>query len=228
MWRSTQALRSAYMAYFQLPWLPEATLRPALRSMLTRSGLGPEHADRYAHAMAGDALTAALNWYRALPWTPGRAFAPVTVPTTYVWGRRDLALGRAAAHSTARCVAAPYRFVELDAGHWLPENNPGSGGAGHPGPRARHRLRRSEHPRGPHHEPSERDIPAAPLWQGGRVSWRDFLDGVDAAESWVAGQSFWVQVPLLLVVLLPGRVAPRGPDRPHRRDRILGRTPGVR
>jgi pimeloyl-ACP methyl ester carboxylesterase len=29
-----------------------------------------------------------------------------------------------AAHRTARHVAAPYRFVELDAGHWLPENHP--------------------------------------------------------------------------------------------------------
>ena len=30
-------------------------------------------------------------------------------------------LGRAAAERTARYVAADYRFVELDAGHWLPE-----------------------------------------------------------------------------------------------------------
>jgi hypothetical protein len=35
------------------------------------------------------------------------------------------------------------------------------------------------------------------------VSWRDVLDGVDAVESWIAGQSYWVQVPLLLAVLLP-------------------------
>lgn len=35
------------------------------------------------------------------------------------------------------------------------------------------------------------------------MSWRDVLDGVDAVESWIAGQSYWVQVPLLLAVLLP-------------------------
>ena len=35
------------------------------------------------------------------------------------------------------------------------------------------------------------------------MSWRDVLDGVDAVEAWVVGQSFWIQVPVLLAVLLP-------------------------
>ncbi|SDO21868.1 hypothetical protein SAMN04515671_0184 [Nakamurella panacisegetis] len=35
------------------------------------------------------------------------------------------------------------------------------------------------------------------------MSWKDVLDGVDAVESWIAGQSYWVQVPVLLVVLVP-------------------------
>jgi hypothetical protein len=35
------------------------------------------------------------------------------------------------------------------------------------------------------------------------MTWRDVLDGVDALESWVAGQSYWIQVPVLLAVLLP-------------------------
>lgn len=35
------------------------------------------------------------------------------------------------------------------------------------------------------------------------MSWRDVPDGIDAVESWIAGQSYWVQVPLLLLVLLP-------------------------
>ena len=39
------------------------------------------------------------------------------------------------------------------------------------------------------------------------MSWSDVgasLDSaIDAAESWIAGQSFWVQVPLLLAVLIP-------------------------
>ena len=35
------------------------------------------------------------------------------------------------------------------------------------------------------------------------MSWRDILDGVDAVEAWIVGQSFWIQVPVLLAVLLP-------------------------
>lgn len=33
--------------------------------------------------------------------------------------------------------------------------------------------------------------------------WQTVLDGVDAVESWIAGQSYWVQVVLLLAVLGP-------------------------
>ncbi|MEO8750620.1 MAG: alpha/beta hydrolase [Allobranchiibius sp.] len=46
------------------------------------------------------------------------------VPTTYVWGSRDSALGRAAAEKTAEFVRGDYRFVELDENHWLPEVKP--------------------------------------------------------------------------------------------------------
>ena len=30
-----------------------------------------------------------------------------------------------------------------------------------------------------------------------------FTDTVDAVESWIAGQSFWVQIPVLLATLIP-------------------------
>lgn len=33
--------------------------------------------------------------------------------------------------------------------------------------------------------------------------WQTVLDVVDAVESWIAGQSYWVQVVLLLAVLGP-------------------------
>jgi len=45
------------------------------------------------------------------------------VPTLYVWGRRDPFLGRKAATLTAKYVTGPYRFEELKAGHWIPDNN---------------------------------------------------------------------------------------------------------
>lgn len=123
--RSPQGLRSAYVGLFQLPRLPEALLGHRLESLLRRSGLPAPDAARYARRMREPgALTAALNWYRAVPLSGLRTGA-VGVPTTYAWGRRDGALGRAAAELTAEHTAGPYRFVELAAGHWLPETRPG-------------------------------------------------------------------------------------------------------
>jgi pimeloyl-ACP methyl ester carboxylesterase len=126
-----QALRSWYMAAFQLPLLPELVLQASLPMVLRSSGLPIEDVKRYAARFREPgAATGGLNWYRALrqarrePGT-GRRRRPgghrITVPTTYVWGSGDPALGRAAAERTARYVAADYRFVEVDAGHWLPE-----------------------------------------------------------------------------------------------------------
>jgi hypothetical protein len=35
------------------------------------------------------------------------------------------------------------------------------------------------------------------------VGWQGILDAIDTAESWLVGQSFWVQVPILLALLGP-------------------------
>jgi pimeloyl-ACP methyl ester carboxylesterase len=122
--RSDQAARSLYVGLFQLPALPEALLLPALPGLLERSGLPASDAARYAARLREPgALRAALHWYRALPLAR-RPVGPVRVPTTYVWGARDGALGRHAAEGTDADVLATYRFVELDAGHWLPETVP--------------------------------------------------------------------------------------------------------
>lgn len=123
--RSAQALRSWYMGLFQLPVLPELLVSRTLHRTLTGSGLPGEQADRYATRMREPgALTGALNWYRGLPASLLNPVPGCPVPTTYVWGREDFALGRVAAEATARHVSGPYRFVELDAGHWLPETRP--------------------------------------------------------------------------------------------------------
>ena len=64
------------------------------------------------------ALTAALNWYRALDHA--HRIGPIAVPTLYVWGDKDLAVGEKAAMQTARYITGPYRFERLNgASHWL-------------------------------------------------------------------------------------------------------------
>jgi pimeloyl-ACP methyl ester carboxylesterase len=127
---SDQGLRSYYMGLFQVPLLPERLLLAGggtpLRRALRRGGLPDELADHYVARMREPgALTAALNWYRALPWTLRDPVGSVRVPTLHVWSTGDAFLGRAATDATAAHVAAPYRLEVLDGvPHWIPELAP--------------------------------------------------------------------------------------------------------
>jgi pimeloyl-ACP methyl ester carboxylesterase len=125
---SAQPLRSAYIALFRTPRLPELILGArglaGLRLLLARSGLGPKWVEAYAGALAEPgALAAALAWYRAADPSTLRAPA-VAVPTCRLWGSGDAALGRRATEATARWVTGPYHLQVLaGAGHWLPEQH---------------------------------------------------------------------------------------------------------
>lgn len=127
MVRSKQGLKSWYMGLFQVPFLAEQALKPGqpMWSSVMR-GLPADSVARYtANASEPGALTAMLNWYRALPRDvirPSVQIHRIKVPTLYVWGRRDPALGEAGAVATAEFVTGPYTFVALPRqGHWLPE-----------------------------------------------------------------------------------------------------------
>ena len=133
MTRSVQPLRSWYTVAVQVPVVPEVVLSRTLGPALRLSGLPEELAGQYAARLdRPSAVRGPLAWYRAAarrpPWEllVGRRGGrdDVEVPTTYVWGRRDPALGRAAAEGTADHVSGDYLFLELDAGHWLPELHP--------------------------------------------------------------------------------------------------------
>jgi pimeloyl-ACP methyl ester carboxylesterase len=125
-----QGLMSSYTVAFQVPVLPELVLSWSLPLLLRAAGLPEEAARRYTARLGSpEELSGPVDWYRAAArrsLDPRRSSPtdPSRVPTTYVWGRRDPALGRRAAERTARHVDAPYRFVELDEGHWLPERRP--------------------------------------------------------------------------------------------------------
>lgn len=71
------------------------------------------------------ALTATLNWYRGVDANFTVPAGRISVPTLYIWGSADAALGRGAAERTADFVDAPYDFVVLDGvSHWIPEEAP--------------------------------------------------------------------------------------------------------
>jgi len=130
MTSSDQAWRSSYVALFQLPWLPELLVggpgSRQFRDALIRSGLNADDARQYVQRLREPGVaTAALNWYRALPFTSGTDLGPSKVPTLYVYGTADVALGRQAAERTADHVDAPYRYEPLEReSHWLPEQAP--------------------------------------------------------------------------------------------------------
>lgn len=124
--RPTQALRSTYAAFFQLPVVPEALLSArrfaAMRAMLTRTSrpgafTAPD-IERYMQAWSQPgALTAMLNYYRALR-RPRRPAARVKPPTLIIWGARDGFLEREVAlASLQECERGAIVFLE-EATHW--------------------------------------------------------------------------------------------------------------
>jgi pimeloyl-ACP methyl ester carboxylesterase len=127
-----QKERSAYIRLFWQPGKAEDVLLAddarRLRRMLSGgegdSGIPAEAIEQYVSVLsAPGALTAALNWYRAM--SSADRVDPVGVPTTYVWSDGDVAIGRTAAEACANYVTGDYRFVELPGiTHWIPEQAP--------------------------------------------------------------------------------------------------------
>ena len=127
-----QKERSGYIRLFWQPGKAEDVLLAddarRLRRMLSGgegdSGIPAEAIEQYVAVLsAPGALTAALNWYRAM--SSSDRVDPVGVPTTYVWSDGDVAIGRTAAEACANYVTGDYSFVELPGiTHWIPEQAP--------------------------------------------------------------------------------------------------------
>ena len=129
----SQMLRSYYVGLFQLPGLPEALLRAGdcavLRRALTISSrpgaFSPHDLDLYAAAWRRPgAITAMLNWYRALRLRREPAPGPIRLPVLVLWGERDTALERGlAAESLRLCEQGTVRSFP-QATHWLQHEEP--------------------------------------------------------------------------------------------------------
>ncbi|MEU0098785.1 alpha/beta fold hydrolase [Streptomyces sp. NPDC006267] len=126
---SRQFLMSWYMYFFQLPWLPELLLRridPAAAPRAAERMATGQTAANLARDMeallASGALTPALNWYRAMPFSAPGGPARITVPTLFIDSDSDPALGPAGGRHTPRFVSGPYTSHTLTGvGHWIPE-----------------------------------------------------------------------------------------------------------
>jgi pimeloyl-ACP methyl ester carboxylesterase len=127
-----QAVRSGHTDGFCQPDVPERLLLGAdgsgsgLDLLFESSGLGAAHSQEYLAVLTQPgALTAALNWYRAMEGGVLDDLPSVKAPTLYVWSTGDAALGRSAAEASGAFVSGSFRFVVLDGvSHWIPEAAP--------------------------------------------------------------------------------------------------------
>jgi pimeloyl-ACP methyl ester carboxylesterase len=124
-----QKQRSAYIGLFRQAGRAEDLLLEddAMRLKAIFAGIAPDRIENFvAPLLDRDALTGTLNWYRAM--TPGTmTCANVSVPTTFVWGDADIAVGATAARACGAHVDGDYRFVPLvGVSHWIADEAPGA------------------------------------------------------------------------------------------------------
>ena len=121
-----QQKRSAYMKRLQMPFLPELLFH--LNQKKVTDGLKGRWADEeIAECLAIQreygALTAALNWYRAmnLEEISDNAFLEKDIlrPTLYIWGTKDPVIARAIIPLQKPLIKAAYQEISLETGHSL-------------------------------------------------------------------------------------------------------------
>jgi pimeloyl-ACP methyl ester carboxylesterase len=99
VWKPDQMLMSAYVGFFQLPWVSEAALSAGDYALVERvfrhepvrpGAYTDEDIRRYKEALSQPgALTATLNYYRAAVRHRPPGVRPIDTPTLLLWGERD-------------------------------------------------------------------------------------------------------------------------------------------
>ena len=129
-----QFLRSDYVYFFQIPWLPEwllrrnnfALLRRAMAATARPGTFTEADLDQYVRLWSETgALSAMLGWYRAfvrraaLTYRVNAKLPTYAMPALLLWGEKDFALGVELAQQSARLLERG-RFIRLPAAtHWL-------------------------------------------------------------------------------------------------------------
>ena len=133
----TQLRMSWYIFFFQIPRLPEWGLRrngaqrvrDAFYNMATdKTHFPPEVLDVYARAaQQPGALTAMINYYRALLQTPhARQFGSghIDTPTLMIWGEKDSALNINCTVGTEEWVPNLTLHRLPNVSHWVQQEAP--------------------------------------------------------------------------------------------------------
>lgn len=130
-----QMLRSWYMLFMQLPWLPEALFKAGNFRVMTetlartsRPGtFSEENFEAYREAWRQPgAPSAMINWYRALRagwrWSPGKP--AIDLPVKILWGARERFLALELAELSLKQCRNGQLTLLPKAGHWLQHEEP--------------------------------------------------------------------------------------------------------
>lgn len=128
MLTSNQLFKSYYMGLFQLPKIPELLFEKVPQiglALLKDSGMTEQQLKDFQQEIVNEKrLSTALNWYRGLPFSSNKnLLKPITVPTLFIWGKYDSAIGPKGVEYNKNYVHAPYKEVIMDATHWIPVQN---------------------------------------------------------------------------------------------------------
>lgn len=138
-----QMLRSWYMLFFQIPWLPEAimrrgnfaTLLSGMRDMaVQKSAISDEDLEYFRAALKNPyAITAAINYYRAMFRSQLRPSSrransfdgKIAIPTMLIWGEDDFALGKELTYGMEPLFSGEFQLKYIaDCGHWVQQEKP--------------------------------------------------------------------------------------------------------
>ncbi len=124
-----QMRRSWYVAFFQLPWLPEGLMRAGNWRGAVRGLRGSGKIDTFTHdeiekykeawSQPG-AMTAMINWYRAVRYQtkpPGEM--QIKIPTLMMWGMKDVALSHRMARPSIDHCKDGKLILFPEATHWV-------------------------------------------------------------------------------------------------------------
>ncbi|GAB4547651.1 MAG: alpha/beta fold hydrolase [Pleurocapsa sp.] len=135
-----QLLKSWYIFFFQLPWLPEFLLQlnncqaiaTAFQEMaIDETAFSPKDLNAYREAAAKPgALTAMLNYYRcifaSLFNSDRQQWKILDVPTLTIWGENDAALGKELTYGTEAYVQNWQIKYIPHCSHWVQQEQPAS------------------------------------------------------------------------------------------------------
>ncbi|MBW4559767.1 MAG: alpha/beta hydrolase [Mojavia pulchra JT2-VF2] len=131
-----QILRSSYIFFFQLPWLPELTLQASnykaiertLKGMaVDKSTFSQADINAYKDAAAKPgALTAMLNYYRNVfqQRILKENWDILEVPTLMIWAEKDTALGKELTYGTEAYVKDFQIQYIANCSHWVQQEQP--------------------------------------------------------------------------------------------------------